>query len=73
MVDERADDDEPTLIKPEQPAKEQVGHTNGRKLSDTQIEEMRKLYRKGELTINQLHIKFGVNNRTVRKYLGLKH
>lgn len=57
----------------ETPSNEQAGHTNGRKLSDAQIEEMCRLYRTGEKTINQLHIEFGVNNRTVRKYLGLKH
>lgn len=45
---------------------------NGRKLSDEQIEEMRKLHNKGA-TINSLHKQFGVNNRTVKKYLGLKH
>lgn len=73
VVNERGDDDGSTLIEHEQPAKEQVGHTNGRKLSDAQIEEMLKLYKTGKATINQLHIKFGVNNRTVRKYLGLKH
>lgn len=72
VVDERADD-EPTIIESELPAEGQVGHTNGRKLSDTQIEEMRQLYKAGEATINQLHKLFGVNNRTVRKYLGLKH
>lgn len=51
----------------------QTKNPNGRKLSDAQIDEMRELYKTGQKTINQLHEKFGVNNRTVRKYLGLKH
>lgn len=45
---------------------------NGRKLSDDQIDEMRRLHDEGA-TINSLHKQFGVNNRTVKKYLGLKH
>lgn len=73
VVDERADDEESTVIESVSPSDAQPGHTNGRKLCDAQIEEMRQLYRTGKMTINQLHIKFGVNNRTVRKYLGLKH
>ena len=45
---------------------------NGRKLSDEQIDEMRRLHDDGA-TINSLHKRFDVNNRTVKKYLGLKH
>lgn len=44
-----------------------------RKCTDEQIEEMRRLYREGRKTINQLHNEYGLNARTVRKYLGLKH
>lgn len=52
----------------EEPAK-----TQQRKCSDEQIKEIRRLYREGKKTINQLHIQYGLNARTVRKYLGLKH
>jgi len=52
----------------EEPAKIQQ-----RKCSDEQIEEIRRLYREGKKTINQLHIEYGLNARTVRKYLELKH
>ena len=53
---------------------EQIPSTNpnGRKCSPAQIEEMRKLYREG-VSINKLHQLYCVNNRIVRKYLGLKH
>ena len=51
----------------------QASHTNVRKLSDEQVEEISRLYKSGEMTINQLHVKFGVNRRTIEKYLGLKH
>lgn len=44
-----------------------------RKCTDEQIEEMRRLYRGGIKTINQLHHEYGLNARTVRKYLELKH
>lgn len=44
-----------------------------RKCTDEQIEEMRRLYRDGVKTINQIHNEYGINARTVRKYLGLKH
>lgn len=74
VVDCQADDEKSTEAKtPENPWSDKPGHTNGRKLSDTKIEEIRKLYETGEWTINQLHVEFGINNRTVRKYLGLKH
>lgn len=74
VVDGHSEDDKESLpAAAETPSNEQAGYTNGRKLSDAQIEEMCRLYRTGEMTINQLHLKFGVNNRTVRKYLGLKH
>lgn len=43
-----------------------------RKCTDEQIAEMRRLYKEG-MSINQLHLRFNVNCRIVRKYLGLKH
>lgn len=52
----------------EEPAK-----TQQKKCSEEQIEEIRRLYREGKKTINQLHIEYGLNARTVRKYIGLKH
>lgn len=66
IVPARDDNETATNVHP-------VQKPNGRKLSDEQIEEMRRLYREKVMTINQLHKHFGVNNRTVRKYLGLKH
>lgn len=44
-----------------------------RKCTEEQIAEIRRLYKEGKKTINQLHNEYGLNARTVRKYLGLKH
>lgn len=46
--------------------------TTPRKCSEEQIEEMRRLYEEG-MSIHQLHLQFGVNSNTVKKYLGLNH
>lgn len=47
--------------------------TQPRKCTDEQIAEIRRLYKEGKKTINQLHNEYGLNARTVRKYIGLKH